>query len=68
MEKIPGEKQGEKIKAIEVPMEQPGLQTPAEQPEVMHVPMPPELDVDKFIKQQEEITQRKRGERPGLDS
>ena len=55
--------------------EQPGLQTPTEQPEVLRVqrvPIGPEVDVGNFISEQEKITRRKREEekkkRPELDS
>ena len=71
MEKVPEKKRDAKrIEAIELPpLEQPGLQTPAELPEVTHIPpMSPELDIGRFIDEQEKITERKKPKRPNLDS
>ena len=70
MEKVPEKKRNaKKIGAIELPpLEQPGLQTPAELPEVTHVPMEPEFDPESFIREQERITERKKPKRPNLNS
>lgn len=69
-EMLEPKEQAKKIKAIEAPFqEQPGLQIPTEQPEVTHMPMGPEFDPEKFIREQEEISRRKNEKkRPGLDS